>query len=131
MAAAFTLDSHINIVCLPPVDFVPNQQDCFANGWGKNAFELNGESRVILKKISLGIVEFGRCQQHLQATRLGTNFRLEPTSICAGGIPGQDTCQVRILIAAFFSLNLNVHSKILEFQMNSILRNCRVMVVPR
>lgn len=120
MAAAFTLDSHINIICLPPVDFVPYQQDCFANGWGKSAFESNDQNSVILKKISLGIVEFNRCQQHLQATRLGPNFRLEPTSICAGGTPGVDTCQVRILIVAFL-LNLNVHGKTLEFQMNSIL----------
>lgn len=90
------MDAHINTVCLPPIDFVPYQQDCLANGWGKNAFEFNDRNSVILKKISIGIVEFSKCEQHLQTTRLGLNFRLDPTSICAGGIPGVDTCQVRI-----------------------------------
>lgn len=36
----FEMDRHISTVCLPPSGFVPNQQDCFASGWGKSIFNL-------------------------------------------------------------------------------------------
>lgn len=31
----FQLSDHINIVCLPPPDSIPNQKGCFAGGWGE------------------------------------------------------------------------------------------------
>lgn len=101
MAEAFTLDSHINTICLPPIDFVPYQQDCIATGWGENAFETfpsgpSGRKSVILKKIFVGIVEFNECQRELQSTQLGSGFKLDPTFICAGGIAGVDACQVNV-----------------------------------
>lgn len=119
MANEFQLSDHINIICLPPPGFVPNQQNCFASGWGKCIFNLkkmcsfilislsitissgkdgfgvNGRSSVILKKVPLGIVEFNKCQADLQAARLGAQFRLDPSFICAGGIEGIDTCEVK------------------------------------
>lgn len=94
---------------MPSADFMPYQQDCIATGWGKDASGLNGRKNVILKKISLGIVEFNKCQRDLQSTPLGRRFRLDSTFICAGGKPGVDTCQVSLLLL------INKYNHFLEF----------------
>lgn len=45
-----------------------------------------------MKKVPLPIVEFNRCQSELRGTRLGAEFELDRSFICAGG-QGRDTCQ--------------------------------------
>lgn len=52
-----------------------------------------GKYSVIMKKVPLPIVEFNRCQNELQKTRLGDKFRLDSSFICAGGVEGVDTCK--------------------------------------
>jgi len=47
-----------------------------------------------LRKVELPIVPPADCQRELQRTRLGSFFRLHNSFVCAGGEPGQDTCQV-------------------------------------
>merc|ERR1712098_743757 len=32
------------------------------------------------------------CQNKLRTTRLGSRFRLHPSFMCAGGVPGKGTC---------------------------------------
>lgn len=107
------MDRHISTVCLPPSGFVPNQQDCFASGWGKfiiyirfrynfinilcisgkDVFGQAGKYSVIMKKVGpIPIVEFNKCQKALQTERLGDKFRLDTSFVCAGGIEGVDTC---------------------------------------
>lgn len=90
----FQLDDHITTVCLPPPGLVPNSQECYASGWGKDVFGKAGKYSVIMKKVLLPIVPFSQCQTALQQTRLTEKFRLDPSFICAGGQPGVDTCQV-------------------------------------
>lgn len=46
-----------------------------------------------MKKVSLPIVEFNGCQRALRDFRLGNKFQLDYSFICAGGVPGVDTCQ--------------------------------------
>jgi len=89
----FQMDRHISTICLPQSGFVPNQQDCFASGWGKDSFGVAGKYSVIMKKVPLPIVDFNRCQSELQRTRLGDKFRLDVSFICAGGVQGVDTCK--------------------------------------
>lgn len=84
---------YVNPICLPP----PNQQTqiktkCMASGWGQNSFEQNDAYQSTLQKIDLPIVQTTECQQLLQSTELGTNFRLHPSLLCAGG-SGKDMCK--------------------------------------
>lgn len=90
---------------MPSPSHVPNNQDCFASGWGKDNFGKAGRYSVIMKKVPLPIVDFNTCQQALQNTRLTEKFRLDGSFICAGGQPGVDTCQVNLLIFTFSLMN--------------------------
>lgn len=63
---------------------------------GKDVFGKAGKKSVIMKKVQLPIVDSQTCQRALQDARLGVNFRLDSTFICAGGVVGKDTCQVNI-----------------------------------
>merc|ERR1739842_95284 len=44
------------------------------------------------KRIALPTVSKNNCQDRLRSTRLGKHFKLDHSFMCAGGIPGQDTC---------------------------------------
>jgi len=91
---AFTIDQHINIVCLPPKEEVtPHNTICYSNGWGKDVFGAAGRYSAIMKRIPLPVVDYNICQQRLRQTRLGALFRLDPTFMCAGGERGMDTCE--------------------------------------
>ncbi|CAK1587483.1 unnamed protein product [Parnassius mnemosyne] len=88
------LADHINVICLPNQDEkFETSQDCVANGWGKDVFGLKGRYAVILKRVEVNMVEHGKCNQILKNTRLGHNFRLHDSFVCAGGEEGKDTCQ--------------------------------------
>lgn len=59
---------------------------CFVSGWGKNDFANTGQYQAIMRAIDVPLVDYDACQKQLRATRLGTNFALDPTSFtCAGG----------------------------------------------
>uniref|UniRef100_A0A1Y9HB47 Peptidase S1 domain-containing protein n=1 Tax=Anopheles farauti TaxID=69004 RepID=A0A1Y9HB47_9DIPT len=83
----------IQTVCLPPQDMAFNHETCFASGWGKDVFGKAGTYQVILKKIDLPVVPNDQCQKALRTTRLGAKFNLHKSFICAGGVPGKDTCK--------------------------------------
>ncbi|XP_073831119.1 phenoloxidase-activating factor 2-like [Musca autumnalis] len=90
----FVLGDHINVVCLPPPNFVPQSgTTCYSTGWGKDQFGAQGRFSAIMKRLPLPIVEFNRCQSQFRSTRLGPKFILDPSFICAGGQVGIDTCQ--------------------------------------
>ena len=89
----FTLDEHINTVCLPKPGQVAVGTTCAASGWGKDVFGKAGKYSVIQKRVELPLVNSTVCEKKLQNTRLGPRFRLDSSFICAGGEPGVDTCQ--------------------------------------
>jgi len=93
----FVLQPHINTICLPdqglPNDLDFNRDNCFATGWGKDKFGKEGEYQVIMKQVKMDLVEHDDCEEILQSTRLGKRFRLDESFLCAGGIPGEDTCK--------------------------------------
>merc|ERR1712029_596317 len=66
---------------------------CFATGWGKDQFGAAGQYQVVLKEIDLPVVNHGVCQDKLRTTRLGQKYKLHDSFLCAGGIPGKDTCK--------------------------------------
>jgi len=92
----FPLTQHINTMCLPdPIydDDSYDHSDCFATGWGKDKFGSDGEYQVILKQVQMDVVRHDQCEDKFQESRLGRNFKLDDSFICAGGQPGKDTCK--------------------------------------
>jgi len=89
----FDLDINLDSVCLPEPEETFDGTTCFATGWGKDKFGSAGEYQVVLKEIDLPVVSNDVCQDSLRTTRLGKRFKLHPSFICAGGIPGKDTCK--------------------------------------
>uniref|UniRef100_A0A2M3ZE80 Putative secreted serine protease n=1 Tax=Anopheles braziliensis TaxID=58242 RepID=A0A2M3ZE80_9DIPT len=89
----FQPNEGIQPVCLPPQDAKFDHQTCFASGWGKDVYGKAGTYQVILKKIDLPVVPNDQCQSALRTTRLGAKFTLHKSFICAGGVPGKDTCK--------------------------------------
>merc|ERR1712115_382270 len=89
----FILDQHIDTACLPAADEIFDGTTCFATGWGKDQFGAAGQYQVVLKEIDLPVVNHGVCQDKLRTTRLGQKYKLHDSFLCAGGIPGKDTCK--------------------------------------
>merc|ERR1711915_567882 len=89
----FDLDINLDSVCLPEPEETFDGTTCFATGWGKDKFGSAGQYQVVLKEIDLPVVSNDVCQDSLRTTRLGKRFKLHPSFICAGGIPGKDTCK--------------------------------------
>lgn len=83
----------VNTVCLPPQDYNFDGKRCFASGWGKDLWGKEGKYQVFLKKIDLPIIPREPCQERLRRTRLGVNFNLHRSFLCAGGEVGKDTCK--------------------------------------
>jgi len=82
---------HINRICLPNSPFqFPAGKRCVISGWGKDTF--SGSFRQIIKKVDVPLVEFNKCEEQLQKTRLSSYFQLHESYICAGGEPGKDAC---------------------------------------
>ena len=53
----------------------------------------DGEYQTIMKQTELPMVSNSECQDALRTTRLGMNFTLHRSFVCAGGVPGEDTCR--------------------------------------
>lgn len=89
----FILAENVQIVCLPKQGDTIVNNACIATGWGKDNFGNDGIYQTILRSVVLPIVPRDRCIQELRKTDLGQNFNLHVSYICAGGIPGKDTCK--------------------------------------
>lgn len=90
---AFIEANNIGYICVPPPGFkLPNNANCLASGWGRNAFAI-GRHSSILRKVALPIVARRACQTALRNTRLGKFFQLHKSFICAGGEANKDTCK--------------------------------------
>ncbi|XP_035703658.1 phenoloxidase-activating factor 2 isoform X2 [Folsomia candida] len=89
------LTANVDTLCLPPKSLTPKDFDgqvCLSSGWGKNSFGVEGRYQEIMKKTEIPIVPREDCQSALRKTRLRDKFLLHESFICAGGIPGKDTC---------------------------------------
>jgi len=88
----FNLAPHVDTICLPYPGENFDYENCFATGWGKDKFGVDGEYQVVLKEVVLPTVTYDECQTALQKTRLGSRFKLHSSFICAGGAD-KDTCK--------------------------------------
>lgn len=84
LESEFKITPFINIICLPSENIIFDGQRCLTMGWGKNKFGKDGVYQAFLKKIDLPIVEHFDCQTKLRKTRLGEDFLLHDSFICAG-----------------------------------------------
>ena len=84
---------HINTICLPPPNTIFDGARCFVTGWGKDKFGEDGSYQAILKKIDLPVFGRQNCTEMFRKTRLGKNYVLNESLICAGGEPGKDSCK--------------------------------------
>jgi len=80
-------------ICLP----VPHRdwtgRRCKVSGWGSETDELKGQRRARLQEVELPVVEAAACSKALvRAGQLGSQFRLHPGWLCAGGERGRDAC---------------------------------------
>ncbi|XP_074594817.1 phenoloxidase-activating factor 2-like [Brevipalpus obovatus] len=91
LAREVTFKPNIDSVCLPQPGQSYDRQ-CVTTGWGKNSYH-GGQFSNILKEVNLPIIPHDDCQKALRKTRLGRNFRLHDSFLCAGGEPGRDACK--------------------------------------
>ena len=83
---------NVNVVCLPPQGGTVDHARCYSSGWGKDVFDKDDRYQVILHKIDLPVVPRDSCQESLRKTRLGKDFELHESFICAGEAD-KDTCK--------------------------------------
>ncbi|CAO1424766.1 unnamed protein product [Diamesa serratosioi] len=86
---------HINTICLPPPHMNFDGQRCFVSGWGKNNLIKETSYQHILKKIELSVIDHENCTEKFRKTRLGNNFILNESFICAGSVfkEGKTACK--------------------------------------
>ncbi|XP_043950498.1 inactive CLIP domain-containing serine protease A8 [Drosophila biarmipes] len=87
----FQLSDHIRTICLPDSRKSFEQRRCIVAGWGKIAFQ-DASFSSILKKLELPVLDRRTCQQQLRQTKMGRNYQLPESLICAGGEPNRDAC---------------------------------------
>ncbi|XP_035893027.1 phenoloxidase-activating factor 2-like [Anopheles stephensi] len=84
---------NVQIICLPPPGLrTPVGTECITGGWGKDRFGDDGTYQEILKRVTLPIIDSTQCERAFQKTRLGLNFKLHNSFLCAGGKKGADVC---------------------------------------
>ncbi|XP_040570233.1 phenoloxidase-activating factor 2-like [Lepeophtheirus salmonis] len=92
----FKLAPHVDTICLPDNlagIYSYHQNDCFATGWGKDKYGKHGEYQVIMKQVKMDMVNATECERRLRRTRLGVDFELDKSFVCAGGEKDRDTCE--------------------------------------
>ncbi|XP_052860046.1 phenoloxidase-activating factor 2-like [Anopheles cruzii] len=93
LAKPFYPAENVQTICLPPPGVRPAATtECITGGWGKDKFGKGGVYQQILKRVTLPIVQSGKCQEALRTTRLGVKYNLHSSFLCAGGKEGADVC---------------------------------------
>ncbi|XP_070852226.1 phenoloxidase-activating factor 2 isoform X2 [Drosophila suzukii] len=87
----FQMSDNIRTICLPNLRKTFERRRCIVAGWGKIHFQDKSFS-TILKKVELPMVDKRTCQNQLRQTKLGPNYQLPESLICAGGELNRDAC---------------------------------------
>ena len=82
--------SYINTICLPKNErqFENYREYCWVAAWGQ---DLKRQ-----REVDLPLVSRSECERRLGPVfkeKRVKNWRLQPSEICAGGVPGKDTCK--------------------------------------
>lgn len=80
----FEMTATINTICLPYQDQSFENQNCVSGGWGKTNFGAIDRYQAFLKKVDLPVVPNDRCEEMMRKTRLGVDFVLHDSFLCAG-----------------------------------------------
>ncbi|KAH8377721.1 hypothetical protein KR093_006803 [Drosophila rubida] len=86
----FSSQPNIAPICLPTHGEKFDQQRCIVAGWGKKV-GVSTDYPHVLKEISLKVLPEALCNDYLSKI-LEEDFKIDPTSICAGGEKDVDTC---------------------------------------
>lgn len=89
----FNQHPHISPICMADPFEVFTGHRCYVAGWGKNSFGQQGEYQSVLMKVDLPVLDTRICENLLKRTKLGWQFRLDRSMICAGGEHGKDACE--------------------------------------
>lgn len=92
LKSSFQAKPHIGFICQPRPGMIFDHHRCVVSGWGKVTNRDTGFSPR-LKRISLPIVDRATCQARLRRTRLGKDYQLHTSLICAGGETNMDACE--------------------------------------
>lgn len=93
LAPALQRTATVNTICLPDSNYMFTHLDrCVSTGWGTNNFNNPLKRMSILKAIDMSVVRADECQTLLRKTRLGNNFHLHSSYMCAGGEYNSDMC---------------------------------------
>lgn len=84
------LEVNIHPICLPEENEPRPGVLCLVTAWGKNPKNISESDK--LKFVKVPIVEHATCQEQFQNYRLGKQFRLHESFVCAGGEEGLDAC---------------------------------------
>ncbi|KAH8393677.1 hypothetical protein KR200_009345 [Drosophila serrata] len=87
----FEIQEHIRTICLPKEVKSLEGKRCKVAGWGRRSYSETRHSNI-LKNIELPLVNYSTCQGQLRNTKLGPNFSLARSLICAGGEVNKDAC---------------------------------------
>ncbi|KAM8716516.1 hypothetical protein ACLKA7_003398 [Drosophila subpalustris] len=86
----FSSNPHIAPICLPSPSDSFDSSACIVTGWGKRR-ENSSDYSQVLKKVTVPILSRDTCDAQI-GKHLKSSFVLDPTSICAGGEKGVDSC---------------------------------------
>ncbi|XP_037708328.1 phenoloxidase-activating factor 2-like [Drosophila subpulchrella] len=92
LQSPFKLRTHIAPICLPVQDESFEQKRCIIAGWGKGVVHPYTQFLDIQIKMDVPIVSRTFCQNQLRQTRLGMEYNLPYSLICAGGEREKDAC---------------------------------------
>lgn len=79
---------YINTVCLPESQNQFTTETCWVAAWGS---DLKRQ-----REVDIPLVSRAQCQRVLEPEfreKGVLNWKLKPSEVCAGGVPGKDTCQ--------------------------------------
>ncbi|XP_043641131.1 phenoloxidase-activating factor 2 [Drosophila teissieri] len=87
----FELGAKVQTISLPIPGTSFAQRICTVAGWGLRSLT-DTDVQPIQWKVDLPVVDDSKCQSQLRKTRLGSDYQLPPSLMCAGGEQGKDVC---------------------------------------
>lgn len=100
----FKLRANIQTIRLPIPDKTFDRRICTVAGWGMRS-STDVDIQTIQQKVDLPVVESSKCQRQLRLTKMGSNYQLPASLMCAGGEEGRDVCSLFGGFALFCSLD--------------------------
>ncbi|XP_043651473.1 phenoloxidase-activating factor 2-like [Drosophila teissieri] len=82
---SFSLEDHINVICLPDNGAAPPlTSECYVNGWANDAIGNLDQYDVLMNRLPYRIMEFSECHNRLRNILLNIEeFYLSPSIMCA------------------------------------------------